>query len=296
MKVILQYISLTIFLSIIFLSCEKNYPVRGSEKKLVLNSVFTADSSWRLKLTNTKDPYSEDSILTISDASISIILDKNNIGFFSHTSNGIYTTDYVPKAKDVLSIEIKKDGYEDITANTYIPRKILLRGLSKEIVVNNENEKNIRYILLGDIAENYYLIVRHIVYKESVSLNNDTIPFLDTVSIQGVSSFFENILPPYANVKCLFGFRKNNSQEKISFQSYDGFVKNENLIKGISRIEVYSCSKEYYEYQKSLVRYKWSNHDINTSIINSSELYTNVNNGLGVFAGFNKVILLDTFK
>ena len=281
-------------MSLTLISCEKNYVVETSKNKLVLNSFVSPDSRWIINLTATKSPYYDNSIYDVTNASINISSGDTGIGFFNNVGNGLYTTDFMPKVKDVLKITVKNGGFEEVYAESSIPDRIFLYGLKKEFVINSDNEKNIKYSFYGSSSCDY-LLIRHIVYKESVSLNNDTIPFTDTVSIVGYGDIFEDILPSYANTKSLF-VKKKTFNQLISFQSYDGFAKSDNLVKGISKIEVITCSKEYYDYQKSLLLYNWNNKEVNTSIINSSGLYSNIENGLGIFAGFNKRILLDTFK
>ena len=276
------------------ISCEKNYTVEPSKSKLVLNSFVSPQTKWSIKLSTTKSPYYDNIIQNVQNASISVLSGGSGIGFFKYEGNGIYTTDYIPKANDILEVKVDKEGFKEISASSSIPRSILLYGLSKEFVINSDNEKNVKYTFYGSSPCDY-LIIRHIVYKESVSLNNDTIPFIDTVSIVGVGDIYEDVLPSYANTKILF-IKKKSFAPAISFQSYDGFIKNDNIVRGISTIEVLTCSKEFYDFQKSSTLFKWNNREVNTTIINSSGLYSNVNNGLGIFAGFNKRILLDTFK
>ncbi len=73
-------------------------------------------------------------------------------------------------------------------------------------------------------------------------------------------------------------------------------MKDENLIEGISYFQIFSCSKDFYDYQKSLQLFKWNQEQNSTSIINPASVYTNIENGLGIFAGYDKQIIINKFK
>ncbi len=278
------------------LSCEKIYKPSAAKSKLVINSNFNPlDTPWILQISKTANPYENDEIVPILNAAVSVSSDNGLNDKFKHLSDGTYVFKYIPQAKQDYEIHIKCDGYDEVFAKSAIPDKDSISYYKKELITNQEGEKNIKFTFTDYSLKESFLIIKHIVYKEIVSLNNDTIPFLDTVWIQGVGDIFEQILPDYANTKIIFVDKKAGVKD-ISFQSYDGFQKDDNLIKGISEIEVCFCSKEYFEYQKSLELYKWNNKAVNTSIVNSTSLYSNIEDGLGIFAGYNKRILIDTFK
>ncbi len=296
LKEILQHILLTIFLSFILLSCEKEYRVGKVKGKLTLNSTFCSlDTQWTLRLGKTANPYEYDMLSPVINASVSISSDNGVTDEFMHLRNGIYVFDYISQTDVVYKIHVICDGFDEIFAKSTIPEKDSIFLSDKELIINNEGEKNLKFTFTDSSSRESYLMIKHIVYKEIVSLNNDTIPFLDTVWIQGIGDVFEQNLPDNAITKSLFVDKKVDVKE-ISFQSYGGFQKNKELIRGVSKIEIYFCSKDFYEYQKSLELYKWNNHAVNTSIVNSTSLYSNIDQGLGIFAGYNKRVLIDTFK
>jgi len=297
LKVILQSLLLTIFLSITFLSCERAYDVDDIKKNslLVLSSFFMPDSNLIVQLSSSRNPYFDEAQDSLINIKLKLINKKDTFSDFVSGSNGSFILNESLEKNVMYSIIVNCDNFKKISASSFIPEKFDSLSFTKQLIVNSENENNIKFVIKSSKVSNSFLILRHIILK-TVKINDELISFKDTAWIQPFSDGFEQILPTYASTKTLFSniFREN---EEISFLSYDGFdINNSNLIKGISVIELFSCSEDYYNYQKDLTRYNWNNKNINSSIINTSSIFSNVKNGFGIFAGFNKYVLRDTFK
>lgn len=296
LKNIQQSLLLTIFFSLAFISCERNYEIDTSQyqNELVLNSFFTVDSTISIKLSISNSPYSNNSNQSVRLANVTLFASDGSYYTMDYLNNGIFLSNIYPKIGLTYKLVGSLSDYGKIESTSYVPKKLHVKSFEKKNIINQDGEKNLELEIEFEKDSNKYVVIRHIVEKTVVSLNKDTIGYRDTVLIQGLSESFESILPDYSVHKIILA--KIGDFSSLKFLSYDGFKKYDNLIKGISKFEIYSCSKDYYEYQKDLQLYNWNNANVNSSIINSNGLYSNISNGLGIFAGFNKIIVTDTFK
>jgi hypothetical protein len=57
-------------------------------------------------------------------------------------------------------------------------------------------------------------------------------------------------------------------------------------LEGISKFEVIDFSKDYFEYMISNLLYNSSTKESQTTIINPVDYYSNIKNGIGIFAGY----------
>lgn len=299
MENILRGFSLTFFMLIAFISCEKVYDTKVDIKDriLVLNTTFAKDSSWQIKLSSTKSPFILNDIDIISDAQI-VVQDENNViinDFYFENQGKYYTSNHLVEKKN-YKITVFHNDFKPISSESSIPPKVLVDSISFSTTNTSENEKVLKTNFQISTSFDGYLMIEHIVKKKVLSISNDTISYVDTIWIQDSGDDFEKILPEYAQNQELFLDYKFTTNKTFSFLSFDGFVKDDNLIEGISYFEFFSCSKEFFEYQKSIQLFQWNQEQNNSSVINPSSVYTNIENGLGIFAGYNKQIIINKFK
>ncbi|MBK7094503.1 MAG: DUF4249 family protein [Saprospiraceae bacterium] len=83
---------------------------------------------------------------------------------------------------------------------------------------------------------------------------------------------------------------EKNEQNYLEFDSYDGFDKENNIIEGYSTFEFISCSEDYYKYISTLEQLNWNKNKDDSTIILPMNLFSNIKNGYGIFAGFAKTI------
>ena len=299
LKKIMQYIALTIFLPIFFSSCEKEYvpDVDLYKDVIVLNSFISPDTNLILHLSNSNSSFSAIDILPILNAQIYLETQDSLITTnFYYLGKGNYISDYVPIINNNYKINVSHENFINVISESYIPKNVIVDSYYSEVKTNSENDNVLESRFSISYDKEVYLIFRHIVDKKYLSIYQDTISYTDTVWIQRVDDLFESLLPNYAINNILFTHLKEGGRTNIFLQSRDGFVKDEQLISGTSIFEIFTCSEDYYKYQKSLQIYNWNKEDNNSSIVNPSSIYNNIENGLGVFAGFNKIVLTNKYK
>ncbi len=278
------------------MSCERDYDIgkNYNNQKIVVDCTFSPDSAPVVKLSKALSPYFSGSYSDIDSAKILISGSPNIIDSFQYMGNGLYKADkkLTPKSPCSLSVNI---GDTIVTSQSYLPGGFIVNSAVHQEVKLSDNKKILKSEFNISTAGEKYLIVTHIVQKKSLTNNNDTIEFENDVWIEGEDDFFDKVLPEESAKKILF---KKIDSDNITFTIYstDGYVKDDNIIEGKSFFNFYSCSEEYYSFVKSKMLYELNNIDNKSSIVNTNGIYSNIHNGFGIFAGYNKIEVVNEFK
>ena len=301
MKKILHIYTLTFLFCTLLFSCEKEYIIKDYPKpRLTVNCFFNNDSFLTIRLTTTKNPYLHDNILPVKNAKISISYFKNGennvIDNFDNDNDGNYSISVKPLINTTYHLVVTDSVYGEVKAKGYIPNNLKIDSLKSRIDVNNENEKVLKTSLFLNIKDSSFVLIRHIVRKKILSLNKDTIEISDTAWLDTNDDKFKNVLPESAINKNLFAKLNNPNDNELTFESYDGFKKDDNLIEGISYFEVIEGSEDYYKYQISKVLYNWNKTENLSSIVDPVSFYSNIEGGFGAFAGYRKKVIQQNFK
>lgn len=286
--------ALTFFLLLAFYSCEQELAIDQciKENRLVLNCIITSDSTMQFYLGKTSSPYIfSDFEQDVDNAAVS----------FSNSTNDqilIRKNDYEPgysfpeklQNNSLYTIKIDYPGFTGISAQSYLPSKIEIRDYEGEIEKNDKNETILTNKFTINTSQSEFLAVRQIIYERIVNIFGDTISFTDTAWISPAGYSLNSILPGNAINNILFTELNQNTVAEIGFESYDGFIKSENLIEGISEFEFISCSEQYYNYLRSYILYTWNKKDANSSVLYPLSVFSNVENGFGIFGGYDKTV------
>ena len=276
------------------MSCEREMGMDkyGYEDRLVLNCFITSDSAMELVLGKTSSPYEEpDWEIDIEDATIYFEdADNNYVSILKNDSGSGYSFPEKIRNNSIYTVRIEYPGLPVIAARDYLPSKIEIVDYEGNIIKNDENETVLdnRFTINAGLAR--FMAVRHTISEKIVNIHGDTISFLDTAWISPSGKGLKSILPGNAINKILFAELNENTEIRFSFESYDGFAKSDNLIEGVSVFELISCSEQYYDFLKTSLLYSWNKEDKNKSIIFPVSVFSNIENGFGIFCGYEKVV------
>ncbi len=288
------YISLA-FCFVLLMSCEKEYDIGEgyNHQKIVVDCVFNSDSMPLVRLSKAASPYFSSPYSNIDSAKIVILGTSDIIDSFEYIGNGLYRSGHIFKPKNHYNLLVNVNDTV-VTSRSYLPESITINSVVHEVVVD-DNKKLLKSKFSISTAGEKYLILTHVVRKKAFTNNNDTIQFEDDVWVEGEDNFFEQVLPEESPKKILL---KKVDSDTLTFTIYssDGYVKDDNLIEGKSFFNFYSCSEEYYSFVKSKMLYEFNNIGDKTSIISASGVYSNISNGFGIFAGYNKIEVVNEFK
>lgn len=285
---------LTFFLLIFIVSCEKEFPVSDyrEKDKLVLNCFITNDTTFEMSITKTKSPYSIGNTDIDYDKCKIELFDQNNraISFVRNTNSNLFEVNEKLLSDQYYSIYVSYPGFEMIGSETWLPGPVNMISYTGTVHLNTENEQVLSNRFVINPGNNKYMIIRHIVNKKAISISGDTISFTDTSWISNTSQNIMSVLPANAVNTLLFAQLKKNEQNYLEFDSYDGFDKENNIIEGYSTFEFISCSEDYYKYISTLEQLNWNKNKDDSTILLPMNLFSNIKNGYGIFAGFAKTI------
>ncbi len=307
---------ISIFLVTSFLmllaSCEKEVQLELEEKdsKLAILCNFTPDEPFNVELTKSTSlstPTTTNSNL-IEDAEIIICSGSYCAPAFPVPSLSDANSKYqpsdeliIPKVDTTYNITIKLDGFDPITAESTIPQPAEISHSSVGVITkypifeqDSIQGYDIRIafqFLDNQNVENFYQVNFYQVLAENsnnATTDPDTVPRI--VPNQGFSLIDNNLTGNFNLIDggILFNdFTFEKSLQELVFEPV--FQFDERIYKPTEIIiELRTVSAEYYNYYNSVYR---QNGQASVPFSDPTIIHSNVENGLGIFAGYSKDII-----
>ncbi|MBN1117889.1 MAG: DUF4249 domain-containing protein [Bacteroidales bacterium] len=273
-------------ISLLFiLSCEADlkYDLNMNDFKpqLAINCTFTNDSLWRVYVSKSSGILANESwdivnnaVVTISDSNeIISVLDPNGIGQ--------YTSQHKPQFNQRYNLKITVPGFETIEASDFQPEQIQIDGIYFTDSISLEENEYLSQVSIsisdnGSLT-NFYQII---VYQKD---NNNQIVSL---MLKSDDLAIENS----ANYNITGGNSKFKEYLVANDQLFNGTIYSFNLkfFKIIPDadvfVEIRSLSANLHEYVLSYSKFTENIDDLFAEPLN---VYSNINNGLGIFGGYS---------
>lgn len=308
-----------IFLSLIvaaFVSCTKtiDFDDEGLANQVVVNSIISTDSFFSAHLSKSGSILSDRQPNPPTEGTMELYEDGVLIRQFSSQLGGFSATDIIPQAGKSYRMVITSNGKQIITETT-IPLPADLISADTSTVKNEYGYKSTNYkIRIKDNqGDDFY---RVIVMNESlVQMKDDgkkswryyysKVPqwiSSDDPVFKSVYNNFGNDLIDYGPNNDFYIFPDSYFQGKeysVQFQiwptgygyyntGYAGYDNNPNspykTIFNRQTVHIQKLSKDFYNYLKYL---KLHNHYRDNPFAEPVPVYSNVQNGAGIFASFN---------
>lgn len=286
-----------ICISFLYISCEKVIPFDGDVTipKLVINSIFVSDSTFKVHVSSSRSvidtsPFQniEDAIVTIKDNNGTIIETLN------HLDNGFYAGQTYPSQNQIYTLDVNHPNYNNISASDSLPSPITINNVDTSTIIDPINGDRLQITMNFDDPENsqnYYLIETYSVNEYLVIKNSDTTDYeLDTTKQYMVltDEVFQNGGRIWRE-QGLFNDLLFNGQNKSLEIEIPNYNETGNEIgyqwsyKTLSlRLYLHNISKSYYYYRTSLELYQSASGN---PFAQPVQVYSNIENGFGVFAG-----------
>ena len=283
--------------SLIYISCEKVIPFEGdvNTPKLVINSVFESDSTFKVHVSSSRSVIDTSSFENIDDAVVTIKDGNGNvIEVLNHVVNGFYKGQVLPEESTTYILEVNHPNYANITASDSLPSPIIINSVDTSTILDPINGNRLRISMNFDDPENnqnYYLLETYSVNEYLIVENLDTIEYeLDTTKQFMVltDEVFQNGGSPWRD-QGLFNDLLFNGQNKTleieipnenwsgSEDGYDWSYKTLTL-----RLYLHNITISYYYYRTSLELFQNASGN---PFAQPVQVYSNIENGFGVFAG-----------
>ena len=283
--------------SLIYISCEKVIPFEGdvNTPKLVINSVFESDSTFKVHVSSSRSVIDTSSFENIDDAVVTIKDGNGNvIEVLNHVVNGFYKGQVLPEENTTYILKVNHPNYADITASDSLPSPIIINSVDTSTILDPINGNRLRISMNFDDPgnnQNYYLLETYSVNEYLIVENLDTIEYeLDTTKQFMVltDEVFQNGGSPWRD-QGLFNDLLFNGQNKTleieipnenwsgSEDGYDWSYKTLTL-----RLYLHNITISYYYYRTSLELFQNASGN---PFAQPVQVYSNIENGFGVFAG-----------
>lgn len=304
----IEILFLIILLFFISCSTKVEFEIPKTEQMLVLNSLIAPDSVFLVKLSKTAPIISNDRE-GVNNADIEVWVNGSFKEKLIQIDEGIYKTSFTPKVDTLYTLYVNVTGFDKLKATTKIPSQPIVNSGFVEFDKYYAHEIS-QYVASAEISlynplteVNYYQILFYsFVYYPIYSEGNDTIP-IDSVKQISNIFYLKSNEPAILNEGEIQSNRGGDVTDNLIF-SDNLLDRNTDLVFWVSLIHAWkyhnsalirSISPEYYLYQRSLIR-QFVNinfnafFDLNTLFLsdNPNDLYSNVENGLGIFAGYSE--------
>jgi len=292
-------------LSMMFLfSCSVDYAVEdfssGDAKQIILNGYLIAEQPVSIHLYHhggDKDGKVEG--LTQSHL---LLKEDGQVLFDGICSDSLFILDHNPKAGAKYDIEVSATGYETVKATTAIPHPIVCKAdfnagdddisMRDDLVTLSRFSYNsfanpALWITSQRISEEDEVVQYNEIYVDNVFVDK-------TNSVGGVGAPNDVVggmyHEGYLRVKSKYVKHLTDivfTPTHVRYEDDEGMSSAQNRI----RVELIAASPEFDKYNKSLYEQKSMivyDEDISSIFYQPKSVYSNVENGTGIFAGVSK--------
>lgn len=290
-----------IILPLILISCVKevDYDIPPLKQQVVVNGLFCPDSVFSIHVSLSSSTNAAPNF--VENATVEIFKENISIGLLSYVDNGWYKTSVKPVVGKSYKLVVSVPNFESVEALSYVPT-LPLNISSTYYITSNVPE----YSNNGGIPGQFPTDTKIIFDDDPNHLNYYEI---------GENRFlFEQTMETDLSILSDSELDFNPKTYFFSDINFNGSTKSLVLRKGgLALLDPWGntyadpfyflkfkiCSAEYYSFRKSWTRHFHNqNSDLNLNdpltlifLGDPVEMYTNVSNGLGVFAGYNQTTL-----
>ncbi len=288
------------------ISCQKQLEIilPEFEQKPVVNCLFTPDTNFILNLSHSISI--NDSVkLNIENAKCYLFSNELLIDSLSYISDGFYKSNIKPEQGKYYELKVITPDFDEVSSMSYIPANLQIVNIEQENfsvsppVYSSEPFENLPYNRLSftftDNAntDNYYelkiILKRFWVDIEGLYFENPLLYSYDEIIKN------EDILDYEPNLFVFSDSLFNGQTKTIDFLykphwiTWDG-----NVIYWYGEYRLYykfrAISKQMYDYRKSLIKHLYNQQSDNfESFGDPVQMYSNIINGYGIFAGYSEV-------
>jgi hypothetical protein len=268
-----------------------NVGSKNTKPLLVLNSVLEPDTAAVVQVSKSVSAFDGSSPTVIVDAALSLWEDGKFLMNCTNNGNGFYSTNYKPLVGHSYTFKAHENGMTDVDATTSIP------PLSEVSIVSVDTVAEDLTIQLNDPnGANYYSFELYSVdpfgTTTNIQLYTDNTALLDN-SKSPAFSFGRHGNRKLHRIPNYIGdelFNGQSNQYVLSFNTDNGFHGGSHggpsipqpLPPGSYYLKVYNVSSEIYKYFKTVNGAADPN-----PFAEPTQIFSNVNNGLGVVGCIN---------
>jgi len=281
-----------ILLLVMAAACEKDFPMeeRPDAKKMTVNCLFDNYGIFRVYLTESSSALHSSDIMNLTDATVSLYENGSYRETLQYVASdslntfGSYRSLFKPLPGKTYAVEVSHQAYGLTTAEDIIPPVTPITSASL-ITMGDYLEQDDAIFDIefndDDAAENFYRINTWLSYTQKV-FNPDTIAtFTSGIYIDQEESLSDSVRDN--GWALLFSDKNFNGQHRkltLHFEALQPWLITSSY-EVILHIDLNTVSRAHFEYFRTLDDYRQSySDDMERPIV-----YSNIENGYGIFAG-----------
>lgn len=290
MKIYILFLILFVFI----ISCENSFENQfiETENKLVVQGIFNPDSVWYILLSHTLGLLDTSKIQVVENATVLISDEQNKYDTLLYKGEGVYfSPDNKPRINKPYKLFVEKNGYKSITSTSKIPQPIAIDSIT--YITEFTNDPFYAYMGKGKIniyfqdnanESNYYTV--------RISDSPDSYSEFITSDPAIVTEAPANLIYPdglYHGYGAIFSdnlFNGKSYSLNLSFPLL--YYPDTTAVQDSThKVILSSISEDLYKYDKSWEQRKdWLGQ--HNPFAEPVLIYNNIENGIGIFAGFSK--------
>lgn len=260
------------------------------EQKLTLNSFFIQDSVWTAKLSLSRHILDEANFKTVDDGLVVIFEQGNPVDTLFSEGNGIYSADSKPVPGRSYEIKVISPAHGSVRSRSYLPEAVAINNMEMEIPQDlsvDDPKISIRFQLKDRAQEtNYYqvLLTMERRYKNHFSgeemIAHQTVPLESNDPV--IANTNDNNSEGFFFKDALF----DGKEISLSLKAPYWGAGNEGM-KLIFYLR--TLSEDFYKYK---ITSRLRNSTSGDPFAQPVNVYTNVENGFGIFGGFSQSVFV----
>ncbi len=276
-----KYILIILITTVLF-SCEKvlEYDFPEQPKKLVIYSFFSPDSVWTVSVYKLQHVLNKIDTVNyyVTDATVKLYENNNYLETLQHIEKGKYISQNKPKEKSTYYIEVIADGFPiAVSEKEKVPKKVTINSFTHTDSLIENLFTQTDYLDI-EYAENY-------AYTYLVNLRTEE-DYIQFYSQNAKANFSDNIYSKYnwysRDIIKLNKLKSITDNFSFFLSIYtDYLLSTEDTCMAMY---IHSVTKSYANFERTSFE---QNGGITDPFLSAENIYTNINNGLGIFAAYS---------
>lgn len=291
-------------LSILLFSCEEtvDFPIPQTEQKLVILSDFSAGKPLKVTVTRSESLLSSDTnFVAISNAEVNLYQDNNLLETLTFVQQappeGLFfqTNNFQAALGTTYELRVRAPGMPMVKATSSLPKPVALKNVNlrniDKVTTFQGDRATYNYTLdlvIQDplpIGNRYHLFIRQQKLAMAEGDGRPTEASNEQPIITAINRATTDV-ESYHRGGFLFDDRDHNGQELHYTFQIQTTTSSANEKLGKLFVELRTVSEDYYLFNQSISNaFQSSGEPVDQPVI----IYTNVENGYGIFAGYSMV-------
>lgn len=258
-------------------------------KRLVVNSILTPDSLFRVQVSRVTSATDASSRL-LASARVSLFASGGTAEVLRSQGNGLYYSTTKPTSGTPYTLQVAVNDYPSVSVTDTVPAVVPIREAWFSFPTGTDRNKE----LLGTVVVRFDDPAQSANFYEISGYQESQFIALDARGNAALTAEDESGLNPQSLVFSDKLFNGMPFELRASFHPTNGGTSNGVPFTRPPRLVLRSVSRAYYQYRKSWTRHfynqggKGDTYDLTQLLFlgDPSTMYSNVNGGYGVMAGY----------